>query len=384
MRALLIWAVRQQHSYERVHIALTLPIAFALSWERFVADWCLGVPPVVPEDGAKAALDALQRLCPGYVAALVSGPTRGLGVVVPAIDFGLVLRECERMPGFEKILPRLQRGDRSAFSEAHYAASLSRAGCDPQIEPEVGAAVLDTAVDWAGTPIYSEVISPERAAAIVAVQADLQLLANAIRDTVPGFVVEVLLETDLTPATQAGVVRSLQELPLDEPKRFEGLATMVRRAASIPLEVGPTLRYEGSGPIVATAAGRVDQGVGAAGIVRMPVTDARARRLLAAELHHFSRETHNILAIDTTAVTVSPKDWAALVRRSFQPGQNRRIGAVVFFSRGLVGIPLAARQVWAVVANEHAYHPIPPEFLARVASLDESAHFRGSPPDQAV
>jgi hypothetical protein len=356
---------------------LTLAAAFGRSWDYFVSNWCLGVPPVVPEAEAIAALEALDRLCPNYVAAVVSGPTRGLAVVAPAIDFGRVLQRCERMPGFEKILPRLQRGDRSACSEAHYAAGLGIIGCNPEIEPPLEGAVLDTAVDWRGTRVYSEVISPERADAIVAAQTDVQLLASAVRDAALGFVVEVLLETDITPETHAAVLRSLQGLPLDEPTRIEGLATIVRRAASVPLQVGPTIRYEGAGPVVAAAAGLVHGGVGAAGVVRMPICDSRARRLLAAELHHFSRETHNILAIDITAVTIGPKDWAALIRRSFQPAQNRRIGAVVFFSRGLVGIPLAARQIWAVVVNEHAYRAIPADFLEAIASLDESAHFRG-------
>lgn len=360
---------------------LTLPAAFGPSWDQFVANWCLSVPPGIPEKEAIAALEALERLCPTYVVVLVSGPTRGLAVAAPAIEFGRVLQQCEGMPGFQKILPRLRRGDRSAFSEAHYAAALARAGCNPEIEPASGVAVLDTAVDWHGTRVYSEVISPERADAIVAAQTDLRLLANAIRDAVPGSVVEVLLETDITPETQAAVLRSIQALAPDEPTRIEGLATMVRRAASIPLQVGPTIRYEGPGPVIAAAAGRVEGDVAAAGVVRMPISDSRARRLLAAELHHFSRETHNILAVDITAVTVGPRDWAALIRRSFQPAQNRRIGAVVFFSRALVGIPLAARQMWAVVVNEHAYRPIPGELLAAIASLDESAQFRGTSPE---
>ncbi len=246
--------------------AVPLPATFGHSWDDFVAGWCLGAPPVVPEGDATAALEALDRVCPGYVAALASDPTRGLLVAVPAIEFGRVLKQCETMPGFEKILPRLQRGDRSAFSEAHYASALRRAGCQPEIEPALGAAVLDTAVEWNGIRIFSEVISPERADAVVAAQSELQLLANAVRDAVPGFVVEVLLETDFTSETQEAVLSALGTLPLGVARRHEGLATIVRRPAAIPVHVGPTLSYEGSAPVVAAGSCRVEAGVAAAGV----------------------------------------------------------------------------------------------------------------------
>jgi hypothetical protein len=360
---------------------LILPPAFGPSWNDFIAEWCLGGPPVTSEAESTAALSALSRLLPEYVAALVSQPTRGLGVIAWAIDLGAVLAACERMPGFANLLPRVQQGDRSAFSEAHYTAALARIGCNPELEPASGTGLLDTAVDWNGMRIYSEVISPERADAIVAAQQDIQALAIALRDAVTGSTVEVLLEADLTPEIQAAVLRAVHDLPFDEVTTIQSVGTMIRRVASFPLQVGPTLRHDGETPIVAAAAGRVEAGIGTAGVVRMPITDGRARRLLAAELHHFSRDAHNILAIDITKVTVGPKNWAPMIRRSFQPGQNRRIGAVIFFSKGLVGSPLAVRQAWAVIPNPYAYLPVPSDFLERIAGLDESAYFRGTPPE---
>jgi hypothetical protein len=51
-----------------------------------------------------------------------------------------------------------------AFSEAQYAAALRAVGCAPEIEPKLERAVLDNVVEWNGVRIYSEVISPERAA----------------------------------------------------------------------------------------------------------------------------------------------------------------------------------------------------------------------------
>jgi len=287
------------------------------------------------------------------------------------------------MPGFAGLLARFRQGERAAFSEANYAAALARIGCSPELEPVLGAGRLDTVVDWHGTRIYSEVISPERAEGIAKVQTDVQALAVGIRDALKGSTVEVLLETDLTPEVHQAIVAAAPGLSLDEVPRIEGLATMVRRSSTLPVQVGPTLPSKGDTPIIAAASASIEAGIGTAGIVRMSILDERARRLLAAELHHFARETHNVLAIDITGVPVSPKNWAPLIRRSFQPGQNRRIGAVIFFSRGLLGDPITTREQWAIVPNPHAYHPIPSDFLAQISSLDESAYFRGSVPPAA-
>jgi hypothetical protein len=358
-----------------------IPAAFGTSWDDFVENWCLGVAPATDPPETVLALDALARLTPEYVARLTNLPTRGLGVIAPAIDMGATLAACESLRGFSALLMRIRQGDSSAFSEANYAAALIRKGCTPELEPVSGSGLLDTAVDWRGTQIFSEVISPERAESIVKVQNDVHALANDLRNslTLAGSTVEVLMETDLTPQTHSAVLDAASGLPVNQETRIDGLASFMRRTSSMPLQLGPTIASKGDTPVIAAAAGKLDAGVGTAGIVRMPILDGRARRLLAGELHHFSREHHNILAIDITRVPVGPKNWAPLIKRSFQPGQNRRIGAVIFFSRGLVGTPITTRQQWAVVANPYAYCPVPADFLELVASLDESAHFRGNP-----
>jgi len=304
---------------------------------------------------------------------------RGLAVVARAIDVGSTLATCESMPGFPRLLTRFRQGERGAYSEAKYAAALVRIGCRPELEPVSGSGLLDTAVDWNGVRIFTEVISPERAEAIAKVQTDVQALASAIRDTLSGSTLEVLLDTDLTPEVQGAILHAAPELPLGEVTSIAGIATVVRRASSLPLQLGPTLPSPGDTPVIAAASGKLEAGVGTAGIVRMPILDERARRLLAAELHHFARDSHNILAIDLTGIPVSPKNWAPLIRRSFQPQQNRRIGAVAFFSRGLLGTPITTREQWAIIPNPHAYHAIPPDLIDRISSLDESVHFRGTP-----
>jgi len=310
----------------------------------------------------------------------VATPGRGPGIILPAIVLGRDLRACEDLPGFERLLPRIQRGDRSAFSELRFAAALTRLNLRPEIEPQLGSTVLDTAVDYEGTQVYCEVIAPERADAITSIQPAIQALAETIRDRVTGSVLEVLLDTDIGPETSAAVLDVLPRVSGPDPVEFEGLGTFVRRPASIPLQLGPTIfAPRGGRPVLGAAAGGIDGSVVSAGIVRVPVQDARARRLLAAELHHFSRDAHNLLAIDMTDVTANSQAWASLIQRSFQPKQNKRIGGVIFFWQALVGPPVEVRQWWTVLPNEHANRPIAAELLAMIESLDESVPVRAEP-----
>jgi hypothetical protein len=269
-----------------------------------------------------------------------------------------------------------------------YAAALAEAGCTLALEPDSGAAVRDTEVEWEGGSILTEVIAPDRAEAIVAAQSDLESFAKNLCDGIAGVVVEVLFESDVTLDAVDRVRSLLPNVAPDSPLRVDGFATIAQRAGTVPLQLGPTVPYAGTDPILGVGSGRVDGapgGVSASGVIaRMPLLDSRARRLLAAELHHFSRDTRNVLAIDLTGVSVGPKNWAPLIQRSFQPGQNRRIGAVIFFSRGLGGDPLAPRQAWSVVPNEYAYRPIPEAFLRLIGGLDHSKYFGQLEPELSV
>lgn len=340
------------------------------SWDHFVAEWCHGTPPGFPPAEAAVALNTLKRYRPDFF-----GPrmyVKARSNVLIGIDQGRVLQACERMFGFDRILPRIRRGDRSAISEAEYAAALASLGHEPELEPKVGTAVLDNVVFWEGLPIYTEVIAPDTAKAIVGAQTEMQGLAESIADGSPGLATEVLLETDITAETRATILGLIRDHPGNCEMRLEGLATLAARPATAPLELlGPNhIQYDGSMPVLASSVERSRDGVGTTATVRMPLSDHRAQRLLRKELHHFSRSTRNILAIDTGDLTVGPRDWAPLIRKSFQPDLNRRIGAVVLFARALVSFS-DLRQFWTVIPNEYAYQPIPPAFLARVSGLDE-------------
>src|SRR5712691_436533 len=95
--------------------------------------------------------------------------------------------------------------------------------------------------------------------------------------------------------------------------------------------------------------------------VRVPITDHRVQRLLTAELHHFSRDEANLLAIDISRSAGSIRGWTPLIERRFQPTQNRRLGGVVVYQ--LVGTTPAIKHKWRALRNRHAYKPIPDALL---------------------
>jgi len=118
--------------------------------------------------------------------------------------------------------------------------------------------------------------------------------------------------------------------------------------------------------IIGAAQCSIDNGVRTAGIVRVPVTDTRAKRLLYGESHHSSREEMNILVMDVTRVVSSLKVWSQLIERCLQPEQNQRFGAIVLFSAGISGERMAALQDWRAVWNPYAYKPIRESLLNKI------------------
>jgi hypothetical protein len=107
-------------------------------------------------------------------------------------------------------------------------------------------------------------------------------------------------------------------------------------------------------------------------MVRLPIDDQRAARLMGAEAHHFSRDETNILAIDVTNIPGSIPDWIPLIERRFQPNLNRRFGAVVLFTRVNQLHSANIIRGYRILRNPHAYRPVPDALLAAIANLDET------------
>jgi hypothetical protein len=123
----------------------------------------------------------------------------------------------------------------------------------------------------------------------------------------------------------------------DEIWPLDSIALISTRIAGDDPNVGPTIPSPEAAAIIGAAQGSVQDGVRTAGIVRVPVMDARAKKLLYGESHHFSRDHMNILVMDVSRVVSNLQAWVKLIERCLQPKQNRRFGAVVFFFAGFTG-----------------------------------------------
>jgi hypothetical protein len=301
---------------------------------------------------------------------MTSTGTRGLVVVAPAIDLGLKLAACERLAGFDSVLRRAKEGERSALSELTFAAQLVTAGFNPVLEPILNGKVLDTCVSVRGEVVYCEVIAPETSAAMQEARRSLNDLAIMIAKSNRGKRVEVLLKTDITPEIIASVVMAVEHLPMSgEIVEVGGVALASVRSTTESSDIGPTIPGPEGIAVLGFSKGIEDVDIRSVVVVRLPIGDERAKRLLYGESHHFSSEHMNILVMDVTRVPGGIEDWEKLIGRCLQPSQNRRLGAVVLFSEGLLGIDLAIERMWRIIQNPYAYRPIPAEMLDVIGSV---------------
>jgi hypothetical protein len=192
---------------------MALPPIFGTTWEGFLANWCLGNPPVQDRETVENALRALLRIWPEREAAIVGRNTRGLVLISPAIESGIVLSACENLIGFENVLRRLKTGERSAYTELVFAARLVKAGFQPILEPSLGSGFLDTRIPMDAGDVYCEVIAPETSETILEVKTAASDLAATLMEQNTGRRVEVLLSVDIDESISSRVVEAVNLLP---------------------------------------------------------------------------------------------------------------------------------------------------------------------------
>lgn len=330
-----------------------LPSAFGSSWSAFVDEWCLGTPPVTSPESCSRALHALEKHWPERVQALASAPMRGLGVILGAIELGQVLADTVGLVGAEPVLKRLRTGERSAASELTAAATFSRLGFIPALEVEVEGKVPDLALMFGSTAVYVEVITPDRSEIVKAVTEQINEMAGAI------------LAVDVSSLCKAIVDSGYVEEPQDIPS----VGRFVKRPFSLSPVVTPSIDSRTAGTVLGAARALVEGEKGGLAAVRVAVFDGRARRLLAGELHHFSKGSPNVLLIDCGGVPGGVGDWVPSITRCFQPAQNTRISAVILYQTGMIGAPLQLHRTWKVLPNPHATNPLPIVLLDALTTL---------------
>lgn len=84
----------------------------------------------------------------------------------------------------------------------------------------------------------------------------------------------------------------------------------------------------------------------------------RLGRLIDQEVKHFSRETTNLLILDTKNNPLSARDKVQVVTRRLQPNINRRIGGVLLLSEFYTVHGIKLQREWELISNAYAYKPL--------------------------
>ncbi|MHB8730847.1 MAG: hypothetical protein ACYDAB_03540 [bacterium] len=317
-------------------------------------------------------MSALVKHWPERAQALLAEPARGLGVIVGAIDLGLVLADAAELPGFDAVLSRVRAGDRSAESELTVAAVLARTGLAPAFGVQAGTKVPDIAITTGPTITFIEVIAPNRAEIVKEFTQRIEEIASSIAAANPSMNVEFFLDGDLDEVDLVALTKQVAEAPCsDEIQDIRPYGRFLKRAFTFPPVVSRAIPSATLGTVLGVAKGAVQPSTGTLAAVRGPVFDARAKRLVVAELHHFTKTNPNVVVIDTGNVPGGFQDWGPSITRCFQPTQNTRISAVVLYQTGLLGIPLAVHRAWKIMVNQYAANPLPQAILQAFSALPE-------------
>ena len=355
---------------------LELPPILESSWAEFAEEWRIGDALGYSKEAAIVGLNNLHQLWPSKLVRLVDEPLRGLGLIVPAIDLGLLLRECERLDGFQCVLDRLKSGERGAYSELVLGSTLLKMGFTPSLEAPLNGKVLDAFCEVGGVPVYFEVVTPERPDHSVELQKQVNELASAVRAVVSRCRVEVALSTILTAQTIQDICQTVQTA-------VRGVWMQVSSGVRLRrIDEGAAIQpaFDGEGSEIVFSGERDQQGGGTSLIIRWEDNDERAKRLFNREYAHFSIDVANILVVNVNAVPDGMAAWTDCMGQILRPNQNRKVGAVVLFEQGVLGPPEAIRRRWKAIVNQHAHIAVPDSLLEGFEPLDESLAFFGKRP----
>jgi hypothetical protein len=348
---------------------MTLPKTFGNDWDQFINDWCVGTIPATDQSTTELGLNTLIQLWPAYIQKMTSNPARGLTLILPAVHLGLVLDACKSLNGFDKILQRIKSGESSALSELKFAEKLIRIGIEPHLEPILNNKVPDTKIVFDDKEIFFEVIAPETSDVIKGAELEMQEFALELLNLIPGKRIEVFLKQDITNDIREKIRELIKQFEKTKiTVEIPDVAITTIQDEPFDLVITPQIEKNDSDAVLGVAKCFSGPEQKTLAIVRLCITDLRAKRLLSAESHHFSKDQINILVMDVTNVVGGMKKWMEIISRCLQPNQNRRFSAVIFFSEGLYVDKIDIKQTWKIVTNEHADNKAPKELLDMIVS----------------
>lgn len=339
-------------------------------------DWYAGGAASYLEDETNEALAALRHLWPERLEQLAIGSARGAAVVAPVLRDGIIIARCRDLSGFGNVLARWRQGERSARAEATLAEVLLAHDLVSRFDVPLGSKRLDLEVLAGAQSVFVEIVTPDTAEIVTEATDILKQVADKVIAATDQVHTDILLDLNFSYdqlQTLLEAVQSLGDLQLE--MSVTGLATVMKRMASLPVQAFPTLSRPKDGrPLFWISKARIVEGRPTSATVGISISDDRAHRFLSGELHHFSKDHPNILAMETSAVPGGMKAWRGLLEPRLTPAQNRRIGAIVLFTEHLGGEPFRARVSFSAFKNPNAYVPLPEEIADFLQRLDGAEH----------
>ena len=353
----------------------SIPHDVIAGWPAFVENWCLGVEPFNTPQDIQKSLQALRDIWPEQLARIEVSSAHGLAVIAPIIHLGTVLERVAPLTGFERVLARYKSGETSALAELEFSAALVSRHLIPQLETPLNGKLIDCAVCTSGVMVFVEVISPETSDEFKRSQSNMFHIASEIIPKISSAHVDLLLEAEPSGSEQMLIERAIAA-PCDGSSQQADGVRITKIALNGPPRLTSNKDPGETRPVIAVCCIETQKDLFSSARIQLPITDERANRLFGAELHHFSKDKPNTLAVKVGNIPGAMKSWANIAKRWFQPDRNRRVGAIALWGTALVGQPMAVHARWTIVKNPFAYVQVPNEFLATLSSLDEAEVFK--------
>jgi hypothetical protein len=335
------------------------------NWSEVVEKWYLGLTPTINGNIGWEGLSTLEYLWPESIDDFLSKNHRGQAVIAPLVERGIVLTVCNKLPGFDKVLERIKSGERSAFSEAFFAANLLKMGLNPIFEPVLNGKRPDFLIHFKTKSIYIEIISPDTSDLFKQAYNGMNELSYRLQNQLIGKKIDVNLMAEPTLKVIDIIIHNVLKQTEDGILEIPEIALIQKN------ELDPTNNaimklpelHNSQGPILCVVGMKMGEGETTHVNVQYAITDERADRLMIAESHHFSKDECNLLVMDVTQVPSGIKSWLPLLRRRFQPDRNTRFGGVCLFEN----YPHEVK--WSIEENPFASNPLPKEFIENVLRL---------------
>lgn len=303
------------------------------------------------------------------------------------IDTGLMINELKGIDGSDTLFDRLYRKERAAFSEARLATFFSKLGFDVELEPESeNGHYNDLSVNYNGVWVNIEVKTPEESELAHELHRNVQELLEIhtkIRgsreiyiclaqppdpDDIPAICSYIIDNASKPNQPTYGLINDNVWVKTDH-LSSKMVKTERRWFGSIPMPVVPAIFqniFDSTISFLYAIVGFRDEDEITIS-VNVPFEDSRLFSFLRKKSKQLSKDRRNIVAIDTSRITLSYPSIRERVinlpKNELEREWSRRIGSILFFKRTLENDKLNIESSLLIHPNPHK--PIPSQLLKK-------------------